>query len=230
MLGLFDDDAGGAAESLDEVSVFVFGDGREAPRLEVDAGSHAQVGAVDMVVGAVVEELLVVVEVEGLAEFVAGGVAVESDHAEHDIRATPGHMQLAAEPRGFDLGVGVGAGQPYGGRVGVLADDGVEANGAGDAHVAGGDGNGVDSRLAAFVAASVGAVVEHDQYVDGDRGQAGGLLDGGQAVGEEALFVVGGYDHPDSADVAGHVWISPVREATERWSRLQTASRKSGST
>ena len=139
-------------------------------------------------------------------------------------------MQLAAEPGGFDPGVGVGAGQPYGGRVGVLADDGLEAGGAGDAHVAGGDGEAVDARLAALVEAAVGAVVEHDQYVDGDRGQTGGLLDGGQAVGEEALFVVGGYDHPDPADVAGHVWISPVREATERWSRLQTASRKSAST
>ena len=49
-----------------------------------------------------------------------------------------------------------------------------------------------------------------------------------KAVGEEALLVVGGYDHADPADVAGHVRSSPVREATERWSRLQTASRKSG--
>ena len=39
MLGLFDDDAGGAAESLDEVSVFVVGDGWEAAGLQVDAGS-----------------------------------------------------------------------------------------------------------------------------------------------------------------------------------------------
>ena len=33
MLGVFDDDAGGAAELLDEVSVFVVGDGWEAPGL-----------------------------------------------------------------------------------------------------------------------------------------------------------------------------------------------------
>ena len=58
-------------------------------------------------------------------------------------------------------------------------------------------------------------------------GQAGGRLEGEEAVGEEAFFVVGGYDHPDLADRGWSLRISPVREATERWSWLQTASRKS---
>ena len=94
MLGLFDDDAGGAAESLDEVSVFVVGDRWEAPGLEIDAGSHAQVGAVDMVVGAVVEELLVVVEVEG-----ARDVAGESLRAGEVQLCQPALWKRLAYPR-----------------------------------------------------------------------------------------------------------------------------------
>ncbi len=74
----------------------------------------------DVVVRAVGEELLLVVEVERLAKFTAGGVAVKSDHAEHDVGAAAGQVKLAAKPGGFDPGIGVGAGQPYSGGVGCL--------------------------------------------------------------------------------------------------------------
>ena len=163
LLGSFDDDAGGAAESLDEPPVFVVGGWREAAGLQVDAGSQAEVGAVDVVVGAVREELLLVVEVEGLAKFAAGGVALKSNHTEHDVGAPAGQVKLVAKPVGFDLGIGVGAGQPYAGEVGFFADEGLEANRPGDTHVAGIDGKAVDAQLPAPIAAGVAAVVEYDE-------------------------------------------------------------------
>ena len=67
-------------------------------------------------------------------------------------------------------------------RSGSYADEGLEADGACDAHVAGFDGEAVDADLAAPVAAAVVAVVEHDENVDRDGGQPGGPLDGDQAV------------------------------------------------
>ena len=144
LLGSFDDDAWGLAESLDKASIFVVGGGGEAAGLQVHAGSDAEVGAVHVVVRTVGEELLLVVEVERLAKFGAGGVAVKSDHAEHDVGAVAGQVQLVAQPGGFDLGVGVGAGQPYSGRVGVVADESLEACGPCDPDVAGIDGEAVD--------------------------------------------------------------------------------------
>ena len=78
--------------------------------------------------------------------------------------------------------------------------------------------------------AGVAAVVEHDENGDRKGSQAGGGLEGVETVGEETRLVVGGYDHPDSPDLAVHGGTSPVREATERWSWLHTARRKSVST
>ncbi len=123
-----------------------------------------------MVVGSVLEELLLVVEVECVAKFAAGGVAVESDDAEDDVGAAAGQVELMAEPGGFDSGVGVGAGEPDRGGVGFVADEGIEADSAGDAHVAGFDRDTVHAGLSTPIVAAVVAVVEHDQNVDGRRG------------------------------------------------------------
>ena len=83
----------------------------------------------------------------------------------------------------------------HNGEVGFFADEGLEADGARDTHVAGCDGEIVHAGLPAPVVAGVIAVVQHDENVDRQGGQAGGRVEGDEAASEEALLVVGGYDH-----------------------------------
>jgi hypothetical protein len=86
----------------------------------------------------------------------------------------------------------------------LSADEGLEPDGAGDAHVAGLDGEAIDAGLAAPVAAGVVTVIEYNKNVHRNRGQPGGCPDGDQAVRQEALLVVGGNDHSDPGDDVVH--------------------------
>ena len=85
----------------------------EAAGSQVDTGSEAEVGAVYVVVGTVVEEYA-----SGSRDRRPGEarcwrcVLVEPDHAEHDVGAVAGQVELVAQPGGFDPAVGVCAGQP----------------------------------------------------------------------------------------------------------------------
>ena len=90
------DDAGCAAQPVDEPLVLMVGNSGKAAGSKVDTGSQAEVGTVHVVVGPVVEEMLLVVDIEGLAQLGAGAVVVEPDHPENEVRSFPGLVELLA--------------------------------------------------------------------------------------------------------------------------------------
>lgn len=216
MLAPLDNDTGCTAQPLKEPFVLMIRYPGESAGSQVDAGPQPEIGAVHMGVGAIIEQLLPVLEIEGPPQLGDGTIASQSDDAEHNVGAVASQLELITQPGGLDPAISIGACQPQAVWVGLPSDERLDTDRSGCANVASANLVTVDTHPPADVGAVVGACVEHHEDADRERYPAGRRLKGGEAVGEEVLFVMGGYNDADPADPGSHERINPVRAATDR--------------
>jgi hypothetical protein len=205
----------------------------ESARRQVAGRPDAEVGAMH-------------VRMRSLAEVVQGrerrrgvlgvpGPVGDGDGSQHHVPALGSVAELASQPAGRHDRVGVGGGQPDARRIvpGGPPQQLGDAGRAGRADVAGPDldhrgaaGRGHRRRL-------VGAGVGDHQDVHRDLGRRRGLLQCGQASGQQFLLVVRRHDHAGRREPPRCGHTRPVAWATETGApsvRRYTSARKSGST